>query len=224
MNGMKLKPTCVPFLLFVSIGNVSAQPPPADPFSDSLFPPELVMQSQSEIALSEEQKTALIAEMHKAEERFNDLHQQLQKEAQSLAALLEKEPVDEPAAAAQFDKMLKRENEIKRRHFALALAIKNSLSAEQRAKLKEIKKKIAAGEIRSPEERQRLLQGKVKKVQEGVERWQLDGRDPTPIGEMMQEFEPLMKQGRHKEAEAVLDRALKLLDPEGKDKKEKSEK
>jgi len=38
----------------------------------------------------------------------------------------------------------------------------------------------------------------------------------------MQEFDPLMKAGKHKEAEAVLDRALKLL--RGPDNEEKEPK
>ena len=44
----------------------------------------------------------------------------------------------------------------------------------------------------------------------------------VPIAEIMQEFDPLMKAGKHKEAEAVLDRALKLL--RGPDKEEKEPK
>ena len=79
--------------------------------------------------------------------------------------------------------------------------------------------KIAAGQIRSPEEVERVLQGKLQNVQEGVQRWQNNGRDPSTIAEAMQEFEPLMKQGKLKDAEALLDRALKLLNESEKDKK-----
>ncbi|MBU6398748.1 MAG: RNA polymerase sigma factor [Verrucomicrobia bacterium] len=63
----------------------------------------------------------------------------------------------------------------------------------------------------SPEERQRALQQKVEKVQEGVQRWQDEGRDPSPVAEIMQELEPLMKTGKLKQAEALLAKALKLL-------------
>ena len=41
----------------------------------------------------------------------------------------------------------------------------------------------------------------------------------SPVAELMQELEPLMKQAKHKEAEALLDRALKLLNEPEKDKK-----
>jgi len=61
------------------------------------------------------------------------------------------------------------------------------------------------------------LQAKVQKIEEGVQKWQEDGRDPSPIGTIMQEFDPLMKAGKIQEAEAVLDLALKALQSEKKD-------
>jgi len=100
----------------------------------------------------------------------------------------------------------------------MVLRIKNTLTAEQEVKLREIKNKIAAGQLPSPEAVQRVLEGKLKNVQEGVQGWQNEGRDPSKVAEIMQEFEPLMKAGRHKDAEAVLDRALKLLREPNKDK------
>lgn len=53
-----------------------------------------------------------------------------------------------------------------------------------------------------------LLEQKFKKVQARFQQWQQEGRDPSPIGNIMQEFESLMREGKQKEAEAVLDRAL----------------
>ena len=120
---------------------------------------------------------------------------------------------------AQFDKVLSQEREVKRAHLAFVLGIRSKLTREQQAKLRDIKSKIAAGQIRSPEEVQRVLQGKMQKVQENVQRWQNDGRDPSAVAEIMQELEPLMKQGKLKDAEALLDRALKLLNESEKDKK-----
>ena len=58
---------------------------------------------------------------------------------------------------------------------------------------------------------QARLQRKMQQVQAGVQKWQQEGRDPSRVGEIMQGFEPLMREGRLQEAEAVLDRALKLL-------------
>jgi len=216
---MKMK-TAVPSILLLFVGPVLlGQSPPTDPLAESLFPPELVLQHQAEIGLTDEQRTALMSQVQKAQDRFNDLQQRLQKEMEDLGGLLKNERSEEQSVLTQFDKVLDRERELKRAHLSLMLGIKNKLTAEQQAKLREIKGKIAAGQIRSPEEVQRVLQGKMQKVQEGVQRWQNEGRDPREVGEIMQEFEPLMKEGKHKEAEAVLDRALKLLRESEKDKK-----
>ncbi len=51
----------------------------------------------------------------------------------------------------------------------------------------------------------------VDKFQAGAQKWQQEGRDLSPVGRIMQEFEPLMKQGKLPEAEAVLDRAIERL-------------
>src|SRR5437867_5907236 len=216
---MKLKSAALGILLSFTCSIIRAQSPPGDPIAENLFPPELIMQHQSDIGLTEEQRNALIAEVQKAQERFSDLQQRLQKEVEALGTLLKREQVEEQAALAQFDKVLSQEREVKRAHLAFVLGIRSKLTREQQAKLRDIKSKIAAGQIRSPEEVQRVLQGKMQKVQENVQRWQNEGRDPREVGEIMQEFEPLMKEGKHKEAEAVLDRALKLLRESEKDKK-----
>ncbi len=52
---------------------------------------------------------------------------------------------------------------------------------------------------------------KAQRVQEGVKRWQQGGNDPSPVFKIMQEFDPLLKQNKLKEAESVLDRALEVL-------------
>ena len=52
---------------------------------------------------------------------------------------------------------------------------------------------------------------KMQTLQEQVQRWQKDGRDLTPLHAIMDQFEALMKDGKAADAEAVLDRAMKLL-------------
>jgi hypothetical protein len=73
------------------------------------------------------------------------------------------------------------------------------LTLDQQAKLQELRigfKAIAA---------------KSRQVQAGVERWQQEGRNPSPIIQMMQDLEPIVRDGKMKEAEALLDRAFKTL-------------
>jgi len=207
----------VSLLLFCATRAFCAEP--GDPLAENLFPPELILQHQSEIGLTDDQREGLMSDLQKAQERFTELQGRLQSEVEALASLLKKDSVEEQAALSQFDKVFNQEREIKRGHLGLLFRIKNRLTKEQVAKLREIKTKIASGQLPSPEERQRGLQKKMQEIQRGAESWQAEGRDPSPIAEIMQEFDPLMKAGKHKEAEAVLDRALKLLRAADKEEK-----
>ena len=140
---MKLKTVALGILLSFTCPVLRAQSPPADPLAENLFSPELVLQHQSDIGLTEEQRNALIAEVQKAQERFSDLQQRLQKEVEALGTLLKREQVEEQAALAQFDKVLSQEREVKRAHLAFVLGIRSKLTREQQAKLRDIKSKIA---------------------------------------------------------------------------------
>jgi Spy/CpxP family protein refolding chaperone len=199
-----------------------AHPAQTDPLSENLFPPELVIQHGEAIGLTQEQKDFLQTQMHKVQDRFAEMHQKLQKEVEAVAALLKQEQVDEAAALAQFDKVLNQEREIKPANLALVLAIRNKLTHQQQAKLREIKRQLASGTPQWPHQA-KILEAKLDKVKTGVEKWQNEGRDPSPIAEIMQEFEPLMKAGKVKEAEALLEKALKLLDESKEGKRESSQ-
>ncbi len=207
---MKFKAYVFCGLLLLCGKTVCAQPPEHDPVGENLFPPELLLQHQQAIGLTEEQRSFLEAQAQKAQARFMELQPQLQNELVALAALLKKERVEEKQVLAQLDNVLKWEREIKQTHLSLAIAIKNKLTPQQQDKLREIVAKL--GPTTPPAEGLRKsFEAKMHKVQEGVQRWQNDGRDPSPVGEVMQQFEPLMKQGKFKEADEVLDRALKIL-------------
>ena len=133
--------TCA--LLLFAAGAAPAQQPPQppqpDPIGENLFPPELVMQYQQAIGLSEEQRDLIKAEIQKAQARFTDLQWQLQSEVETMASLLKAPRADEQQTLAQLDKILGLERELKRAQFTLVVRIKNSLSPEQQARLRELK-------------------------------------------------------------------------------------
>ena len=54
------------------------------------------------------------------------------------------------------------------------------------------------------------LQQKMQCLQAQVQKWQREGKEPQPIGEVMQDFQPLVEQQKFAEAERVIDRALKV--------------
>jgi Spy/CpxP family protein refolding chaperone len=117
------------------------QQPGSDPIGDNFIPPELIMQHQQEIGLSPDQKSFITAELQKAQTKFSELQWQLSGEVETMASLVKQERIDEAQTLAQLDKILNLEREIKRTHIALVIRIKNRLSAEQQARLQEMKHK-----------------------------------------------------------------------------------
>ena len=116
-----------------------AQPPVADPIGENLFPPELVMQHQQAINLTDAQKSAIRGDLLKVQTRFTELQWQLQEAMESLVTLLKQSPADEAQAMNALDKVLGFEREIKRSQIALLVRIKNGLSADQQAKLRRLR-------------------------------------------------------------------------------------
>ncbi len=66
-----------------------------------------------------------------------ELQWTLQNEQQALRQALAQTDIDSDAALQQVDKVLALENEFKRAHFRLLIAIKNALTAEQVAMIDE---------------------------------------------------------------------------------------
>ena len=178
---------------------------PPDPMAENLFPPELILQRQYEIGLSAEKRESIMARLQQTQERLQGLQSQLQKELETLNSFLKKQPVDAKEALAQLEKVASREQPIRRAQLELLITLKNSLTVEQQAKLRELKRQ-SAGEPAFA-----ALGQKIDQIKAGVEAWQNAGRDPSAIAELMQGFDPLMKEGKLKEAQALLDRALAAL-------------
>lgn len=185
----------------------------ADPLADFFYPPDLLQFAHDEIALTEPQRRHIQEEAEKMGARFKELQERLQTETDGLAALVSPGHVDAAAALAQLDKLLDAEREMKRLQIGFMIALKNQLTPGQQAKLTAFRK--ARGLDRAPMEAlQKRLTTKAERVRLGVEKLVSGGGDASPIAAIMQEVGPLMEQGRHKEAEAALDRALKELGEE----------
>ena len=137
---MKLKSIWLFAVLFSAcVATLAQQRSGGDPIADSFFAPELVMQHQQAIGLTEEQKEFFKSELRKAQTRFTEMQWQMQDEAEKMAALVKLESAIEQQVLAQLDKVLNLEREIKRLQISLLIQIKNKLTSEQRTLLMEIK-------------------------------------------------------------------------------------
>jgi len=124
--------------------SLSAQPrpmgPPVDPLGENLFPPELVMQHQQALDLSEEQRNLIKGEIQNAQGRFTELQWQLQNEMETMAFLVKQGRIDEQRTLAQLDRIVGLEREMKRAQLTLLIRVKNSLTPEQQAKLQTLRR------------------------------------------------------------------------------------
>ncbi|MGA2499070.1 MAG: periplasmic heavy metal sensor [Tepidisphaeraceae bacterium] len=190
--------------LFCGALSARAQAPGGDPIGDAFFPPELLMQAHALIGLTEAQKGEMMEELQNMRERMGRLQEQMKNERDLLIELVSKDQVDEKKALEQVDKVMGLENDMKRSQFSLMIFIKNKLTPEQQAKLKEIKGKMSG------------IQAKMRKVQQLAEQIRAQGGDMSALQAAKQQLDELMKQGKTAEAEALLDETIKTLEKDAK--------
>ena len=200
-----MEPGTLAVLFALASGPLPADSTRPDPLGDSLFPPELVLQHRNDIVLSDDQRDGIRGEVEKARPRFEELQRLLARETEGLVDLLGKESVDGTAALAQLDKVQGLERDIKRAQLALMIGIKNRLTPEQQSRLRELKRKPAAGG--QPE-----IAAKMERVKAGIERWRREGRDLSGPRETMRKLVPLVRERKLEEAEALLDLGLAVLE------------
>jgi Spy/CpxP family protein refolding chaperone len=211
---MKLTPTllliCAPLALFATL--CQAQPRP-DPLMEVMTTPQLLMQHADDIGLDEGQKEFVHSQFQQLQEKYQDLQQNVQREMAALGELLRQEHPDEQKAIAQLDKVLDGERGIKRLQLSLALALRGKLTAEQQGRLREVQQKMMADAQRHGPGQQppESLRTKMQQMQELVKKSQEQGKDLDAVRPLMEQMQPLMREAKFKEAEELLDRALKTL-------------
>jgi Spy/CpxP family protein refolding chaperone len=140
---MKLKVYLMCMIIVLAAGRFWADEPSSDPIAEYLYPPELIMQNQQILGLTEEQKTAIQKEIQTAQSTFTQWQWKLQDQVESMVSLIKQDRVDEQKVLNQLDQILDMEREIKRTHFTLVIRIKNKLTPDQIAKLMDLKKRSA---------------------------------------------------------------------------------
>ena len=107
-------------------------------FLRQLFPAMLIMQHQGDIGLTAAQRDAITKEMTDTQKAVVDLRWQLEEKTAALTKLLSAEKVDENAAMAQVDAVLKLEDQLKRLRLAFLIRVKNVLTPAQQDTLRKL--------------------------------------------------------------------------------------
>jgi Spy/CpxP family protein refolding chaperone len=107
--------------------------------SDHLFEPELVMRYQRHLELTDQQRTVIVNEVRELQAAVLQLQWQLEDQNQVLSELMAGDAIDVEAALQQLDRVMELEHQIKRNHFRYLIEIKNTLTADQQLRLRELR-------------------------------------------------------------------------------------
>ena len=136
---MRIRILSVFTLLLLMTALARGQKPDADPIGQNLFAPDLVMQHQDALGLTEDQKTYFKTEIHQSQMKFMDWQWKLQEEMEKLVAIIRQPHVEEKDTLAELEKILAIEREVKREQVTLLVRIKNKLTPDQQGRLVKIR-------------------------------------------------------------------------------------
>jgi Spy/CpxP family protein refolding chaperone len=140
--------------LAVSLGVTSPaagqNPKPDDAFAQALFDPQLVLRHAQAIGLTAAQRRTILDDLKATQTALGPLQANMTEPALDLIELLGQTKVDEAKVVAKMDQVLEIENEVKKKQAALLVRIKNTLTADQQAKLRELRN--AEGGGRKPDD------------------------------------------------------------------------
>ena len=131
-------------------------PKPDDAFAQALFDPQLVLRHAQAIGLTPAQRRTILDELKATQTALAPLQANMMEPALDLIELLGQTRVDEAKVVAKMDQVLEIENEVKKKQAALLVRIKNTLTPEQQARLRELRN--AEGTGRKPDNGSSQLQ------------------------------------------------------------------
>jgi Spy/CpxP family protein refolding chaperone len=132
----------ISLVLGLALHAKAAAEPQQDPIRERLYPPDLIMQHQSELRIDERQRTAIAKEQAAFQSQIVDLQWKMSSATDELARLLDAPHIDEARALAQADKVMAIEHDVKRTHLALLIRVRNLLTDAQRAELAKLRAKL----------------------------------------------------------------------------------
>ncbi len=109
---------------------------PGDPVMGNLFSPEMIMQNQEAIGLTEEQRGYMMQEMQRTQQSAQQIQWRLQAAMERLSNVVKQDRVDEGQVLTQLDSVLASEREMKRLQITLLVRLKSRLTPEQQAFLR----------------------------------------------------------------------------------------
>ena len=120
------------YLLLIG-GTAAAQDsvPGKDPFNGRLFPPNVILEHQQALDISEQQLAAIRAAVIEVQGKVAEHQWDLREAYQRVMTELERSPIDEEQVLANIDQALLAENRVKKTQVAMLIKLRNLLTDEQ---------------------------------------------------------------------------------------------
>lgn len=109
-----------------------------DVFKGKLFPPNVILEHQAELALSKSQFTEIRAAVVEVQSGVAEHEWDMREAYLKLMQELDKRPINEQAVLAHANDALLAENQVKKRQMAMLVRLKNLLTEEQIAYLESV--------------------------------------------------------------------------------------
>ena len=116
---------------FVLAGPAGAQGQKGDVFKGKLFPPNVILEHQAELALSKEQFTAIKKAVVEVQANVAEHEWDVREAYLSIMAELDESPIDEDKALEYVNAALLAENKVKKEQMAMLIRLRNLLTDEQ---------------------------------------------------------------------------------------------
>jgi Spy/CpxP family protein refolding chaperone len=197
-------------LLSLPLGHLTAAPVSARNLPALMPSPESALQHADDIHLTPDQREKLESSVRDLQATTQRFSEQLRQESDTLAQLLAAGTADEAAVAAQFDKVLAAEDEVKRARMKMSLQTRAVLTPEQRDKLATLQS--GGTRVRMPSPERQELVARMERVKELIARAKGEGRDLTPMREVWKRVDELTRDGKIAEASQLLDETAQGLE------------
>ena len=178
-----------------------------DAIDRQLFSPEWLMQHRPQLKLTDEQARSIVELVQQKRPEIERRDDAIREARTSLEKTLSSKEVDEPQTMQAFEKLSRLEGDVRKLQFGLMVQLRTLLTPEQRA---------LASQLKVPPQPngnvQRRLQAKMTRLQAELQKRGAAGQSPSQVVRWMEPFSQLMQQGKVREAEDRLNRALRMVD------------
>jgi len=124
--------------LLLAVSPASAADTKEDVFRGKLFPPNVILEHQAELALSREQFAAIKAAVVEVQAGVAEYEWDMREAYLRMMSELDKSPIDESAVINQVTAALAAENEVKKHQVTMLIRLRNLLDEEQVAYLQSV--------------------------------------------------------------------------------------